>query len=469
MIDILLPELGEGISNVEIRDVLVKKGDSIKKDQVILVLETDKASMEIPSEHDGVISELYIKTGDKISPNEKILTLNSEADDSKQNDDIIKDAPISNEKNIQEEAELEEQNEVTEVISSSPPPPVPSPIPSTSSLQSDSSIDSNKGDTILASPSTRKLARELGCDIKLINGTGKKGRVSREDVLSYINRHLSSNPNGVSSDDLKTILKDEISSMKDDIVTELSQQDNNSSDDMDYSKWGLIELEPLSKIKKITGSNMANAWATIPQVTQFDNADISNLYKSYKRLKKENTNPEIKVSLIPFYIKVLTKALQSFPNFNSSLNSKKDAIIIKKYINVGVAVDTERGLVVPVIKNCDKKSLKDITIELSQLAEKAHSNKLSMEDIDGGTITISSLGGIGGTNFTPIVNPPQVAILGFSKAEYNLIYEKDEFVKKLILPFSLTYDHRVIDGAQAVKFTTKLKELLSSVKLIGKK
>ena len=251
MIDILLPELGEGISNVEIRDVLVKKGDSIKKDQVILVLETDKASMEIPSEHDGVISELYIKTGDKISPNEKILTLNSEADDSKQNDDIIKDAPISNEKNIQEEAELEEQNEVTEVISSSPPPPVPSPIPSTSSLQSDSSIDSNKGDTILASPSTRKLARELGCDIKLINGTGKKGRVSREDVLSYINRHLSSNPNGVSSDDLKTILKDEISSMKDDIVTELSQQDDNSSDDMDYSKWGLIELEPLSKIKKI--------------------------------------------------------------------------------------------------------------------------------------------------------------------------------------------------------------------------
>ena len=468
MIDILLPELGEGISNVEIRDVLVKKGDSIKKDQVILVLETDKASMEIPSEYNGVISELYIKTGDKISPNEKILTLNSEANDSSKNNDIIEDTPISNEKNIQEETELEEKNEATETIVSSPPPISPPPLPAPS-LQSNSSVDTNKGDIILASPSTRKLARELGCDIKLINGTGKKGRISREDVLSYINRHLSSTPKGVSSDDLKTILKDEISSMKDDIVTELSQQDNNSSDDMDYSKWGLIELESLSKVKKITGSNMSNAWATIPQVTQFDNADISNLYKSYKRLKKENTNLEIKVSLIPFYIKVLTKALQSFPNFNSSLSSKKDAIVIKKYINVGVAVDTERGLVVPVIKNCDKKSLKDITIELSQLAEKAHSNKLSMEDIDGGTITISSLGGIGGTNFTPIVNPPQVAILGFSKAEYNLIYEKDEFVKKLILPFSLTYDHRVIDGAQAVKFTTKLKELLSSVKLIGKK
>ena len=173
--------------------------------------------------------------------------------------------------------------------------------------------------------------------------------------------------------------------------------------------------------------------------------------------------------MIPFYIKILTKVIQSFPNFNSSLNSKGDAIVIKKYINIGVAVDTERGLVVPVIKNCEKKSLKEITIELSKLAAKAHDNKLSMEDIDGGTITISSLGGIGGTNFTPIVNPPQVAILGFSKAEYKLVYEQETFIKRLILPLSLTYDHRVIDGAQAAKFTTRLKELLSSVKLIGKK
>ena len=205
---------------------------------------------------------------------------------------------------------------------------------------------------------------------------------------------------------------------------------------------------------------MSNAWSTIPQVTQFDSANISSLYKSYKNLKKKNSDPSIRVSLIPFYIKILTKAIQSFPNFNSSLNSKKDAVIIKKYINIGVAVDTERGLVVPVIKNCEKKSLKEITVELSKVATKAHENKLTMEDIEGGSITISSLGGIGGTNFTPIVNPPQVAILGFSKAEYKLIHEKGKFVKKLILPFSLTYDHRVIDGAEGARFCAHLKESL---------
>ena len=446
MIDILLPELGEGISNVEIRDVLIDKGDALKKDQVILILETDKASMEIPSEHEGIVSELYIKIGDKISPNDKILSLNEEKDvEEKENTPIESD----NSSNDVEE-KIIETNAAT-------PPPIPE-MPAANNNQSN----------ILASPSTRKLARELGCDISLVIGSGDKGRVSREDVLSYVNRYLSSNPSGIDSDDLKSILKNEISAMKDDIVSELSNDEGSHSNDIDFTKWGLIETDPLNKIKQATGTNMSNAWSTIPQVTQFDKANISNLYKSYKILKKRNSNPKIKVSLIPFYIKILTKVLQSFPNFNSSLSSKKDSIIIKKYINIGVAVDTKRGLVVPVIKNCEKKSLKEITIELSDLAAKAHENKLTMEDIEGGTITISSLGGIGGTNFTPIVNPPQVAILGFSKAENKLVYEKDKFVKQLVLPFSLTYDHRVIDGAQAAKFTTKLKELLSTAKLIGK-
>jgi len=446
MIDILLPELGEGISNVEIRDVLIDKGDALKKDQVILILETDKASMEIPSEHEGIVSELYIKIGDKISPNDKILSLNEEKDvEEKENTPIESD----NSSNDVEE-KIIETNAAT-------PPPIPE-MPAANNNQSN----------ILASPSTRKLARELGCDISLVIGSGDKGRVSREDVLSYVNRYLSSNPSGIDSDDLKSILKNEISAMKDDIVSELSENEDNRSNDIDFTKWGLIETDPLNKIKQATGNNMSNAWSTIPQVTQFDKANISNLYKSYKNLKKRNSNPKIKVSLIPFYIKILTKVLQSFPNFNSSLSSKKDSIIIKKYINIGVAVDTKRGLIVPVIKNCEKKSLKEITIELSNLAAKAHENKLTMEDIEGGTITISSLGGIGGTNFTPIVNPPQVAILGFSKAENKLVYEKEKFVKRLVLPFSLTYDHRVIDGAQAAKFTTKLKELLSTVKLIGK-
>ena len=455
MIDILLPELGEGISNVEIRDVLVSEGDVLKKDQVILVLETDKASMEIPSEHEGVISKLYIKTGDKISPNDKILSINKKDDASSKENDKTEDNSIDNKDTLKEINNIIETHE--DVIAS----------PTFSG--SENLTESKKKGSVLASPSTRKLARELGCDISLVRGSGNKGRISREDVLSYINRHLSSSPGGIKADDLKNILNNEISTMKDDIISELSDKNNTSSDDIDFSKWGLIEMDPLNKIKQATGNNMSNAWATIPQVTQFDNANISNLYKTYKKLKKKNTNPKIKVSLIPFYIKILTKVLQNFPNFNSSLNSKKNAIIIKKYINIGVAVDTKRGLVVPVIKNCEKKSLKEITVELSELAAKAHDNRLSMEDIEGGTITISSLGGIGGANFTPIVNPPQVAILGFSKAEYNLVHEKDKFVKRLILPFSLTYDHRVIDGAQAARFSTDLKKLLSSVKLIGKK
>jgi len=451
MIDISLPELGEGISNVEIRDVLVKKGDSLKKDQVILILETDKASMEIPSEHEGVISKLYVKTGDKISPKDKILEFDPKDNTSESDSSVIQNIP---ENEIDEIKEIEKTEDVIETKASLPLPPTPS----TTSSQSH----------ILTSPSTRKLARELGCDISLVKGSGEKGRVSREDVLSYVNRYLSSNPTGIGTDDLKSILKDEILGMKDDILNELTHQERKSVNDIDFSKWGLIETSPLNKIKQATGNNMTNAWTTIPQVTQFDNANISDLYKSYKNLKGKNLNPEIKISLIPFYIKILTKVIQSFPNFNSSLNSKGDAIIIKKYINIGVAVDTERGLVVPVIKNCEKKSLKEITIELSKLAAKAHDNRLSVEDIEGGTITISSLGGIGGSNFTPIVNPPQVAILGFSKAEYKLVYEKENFIKRLILPFSLTYDHRVIDGAQAAKFTTKLKKQLSSVKLIGK-
>jgi len=259
-----------------------------------------------------------------------------------------------------------------------------------------------------------------------------------------------------------------------DIYAELNKKTdsnkNNSENKIDFSKWGPIETHPLNKIKIATGRNMTKSWTTIPQVTQFDAADVTYLYKSYKTLKKINTNKNIKISLIPFYLKVLVQTLKEFPNFNSSLNSTNDAIVIKKYINVGIAIDTLNGLMVPVIKNCENKSLKQISSELSLLSEKAHNNNLILDDIEGGTITISSLGGIGGTNFTPIVLPPQVAILGFSKMENQIIPGLDgKFKKRLILPFSLTYDHRVIDGAEAARFTKKMKELLSSVKLIGKK
>lgn len=453
MIDILLPELGEGIESVEIRDVLVSKDDHVKKDQTILILETEKASMEIPSEYDGVVTKVYVKSGDQISTNDPLIAIDSNNRDINDNKNEIST-------NESEEPIKEDKKNENEILSNKPLVNKP--------LKSDESKinDINSSYNILAAPSIKKLARELGCDIKLVHGTGEKGRITKDDIQDYVNRHLSDDPSTINTDDLRKILKDEISVIKNDIINNMS--DSNVGDEVDYSRWGLIEIKTLNKIKLATAKNMTKSWLSIPQVTQFDNADITNLYQSYKKLKAMNNNKGIKVSLIPFYIKVLTKAIREFPNFNSSLNNEQNAIIIKKYINIGIAVDTNRGLVVPVIKNCEKKSIKELNVELSLLADKAKSTKLDIEDISGGSITISSLGGIGGTNFTPIVFGPQVAILGFSKAEYKLINYKDKFVKRLILPFSLTYDHRVIDGAEAAKFTSKISSLLSSVRLLRK-
>ena len=445
---IILPELGEGISNVEIRDVLVKEGDTLSKDDPILILETDKASMEIPSEVDGVISKIYVKSGDTISPNDIILSINAVDEDkideikpSEDNNDISNEDTV-----IQNNMKIDKNQDSTE-----------------------NKIEKNNLTKILASPSTRKLARELGCDISLVYGSGDKSRVTKEDVLKYVNQHLSAEETGFSSKDLKKILKDEISTIKNDIINEIATLNNNEDIDIDYSKWGLTENRPLNKIKLATGRNMSKAWSTIPQVTQFDNSDITNLYKSYKYLKNKNKDKNIKVSLIPFYIKLLVESIKKFPEINSSLSRDKKSLIIKKYINVGVAVDTMKGLVVPVIKNCEKKSIKEISLELTALSRKAHNNDLGISDIEGGTITISSLGGIGGTYFTPIVIPSQAAILGFSKTEKKIVLNNNNKLEnRLVLPFSLSYDHRIIDGALAAKFTTELKTLLSSAKLIGK-
>ena len=441
---IILPELGEGISDVEIRDVLVKEGDNLSKDDPILILETDKASMEIPSEVSGIISKVHVNPGDKISPNDIILSMEISDNNNNQKNDSSDNLSNNN-------LEITEQEEETN-----------------NNVEINYKMETSELSKVLASPSTRKLARELGCDINLVNGTGEKNRVTKEDVLKYVNQHLSSKNTGINTDDLKKILKDEISVIKEEIADEISTLNNNEEIDVDYSKWGLIESRPLNKIKIATGKNMSKAWSTIPQVTQFDNADITNLYSVYKKLKNTNNNKKVRVSLIPFYIKLLVDVLKIFPELNSSLSKDRKNLIVKKYINVGVAVDTEKGLVVPIIKNCESKSLKEITIELTSLSDKAHNNTLSINDIEGGTITISSLGGIGGTYFTPIVIPSQAAILGFSKTDKKLMLNaNNKLENKLILPFSLSYDHRIIDGAMAAKFTTELKRKLSSVKLNG--
>ena len=334
---ILLPELGEGITNVEIRDVLVKEGDSIKRDQIVLILETDKASMEIPSEHDGIVSKVYVKNGDNISPNDHIM-------------DIQSDNPENHSKQV--DNTIEKSEEVIKKSETSFEEPVIKEPLKTDATEIEDTISSSN---VLAAPSIRKLARELGCDIKLVSGSGEKGRITKNDILNYVNHHLADDSSSINADDLRKILKDEISTIKDNIISDISNLNKSKVlDDIDYSKWGVTETKKLNKIKLATAKNMSSAWSNIPQVTQFDNADITSLYKSYKKIKLMNKDKGIRVSLIPFYIKVLTKAIQEFPHFNSSLNNNHDAIIIKKYINVGIAVDTIKGLVVPIIKNCER-------------------------------------------------------------------------------------------------------------------
>jgi pyruvate dehydrogenase E2 component (dihydrolipoamide acetyltransferase) len=421
MIDIRLPELGEGITSVEISDVLVTKGDSIEVDNPIIVVETEKASMEIPTIEGGIVESVQVEKGDTLSPGDVIIRIEGEGQT---------EPPIKENDN---EAEIVEsiQDEISKT-------PTPKQAESTPIEQSVSAHSPQLGKPVLASPSVRRFSRELGCDLKLVNGSGSKGRISQEDVQEYIKGRLTGGPTG-------KVLP---------IIA--------PGQDLDFSKWGEVDIQPLNKIKKITGSRLQQAWQAIPHVTQFDKCDITKLEKLRKHLKKVNNDSEIKVSLIPFFIKAVGILLSEMPQFNSSLDSTNENLILKKYIHVGVAVDTPNGLMVPVIKNANNKSIKELARELTTLSGKARDKKILPADMEGGCFTISSLGGIGGTYFTPIVNPPEVAILGISRSAYEPVFMEGKFRRRLMLPFALSYDHRVIDGADAARFTTTFGRLLSN-------
>jgi pyruvate dehydrogenase E2 component (dihydrolipoamide acetyltransferase) len=296
-----------------------------------------------------------------------------------------------------------------------------------------------------ASPSVRQLARELGVDLALVPGTGRKGRVQREDVQAFVKASLSGRgAGGVPIAGVAVAAPLEI----------------------DFSKWGPTELSPLHRVRRLSAANLHRSWVTVPHVTQHDNADITELDQFRKSLKGEAEKRGVKITFLPFVVKAVTAALKEFPHFNSSLDRTGEALVLKRYFHVGVAVDTENGLVVPVIKNADQKGLFDLARELEDLSTRARSRKLTPGDLQGGTFSISSLGGIGGSFFTPIVNHPEVAILGVSKMEWKPIYQGSQFVPRLILPLSLSYDHRVIDGADAVRFTTRLAQLLGDLRLL---
>ena len=426
MIEIRLPELGEGITSVEISDVLVAQGDTLKVDDPIIVVETEKASMEIPTTEAGTVESVNVEKGGTISPGDIIIITTGDG--------------VQTETNDETPAPIKETAEPPDGLKSETPVPYKATDEFISLIGP--TINPELGKPVLASPSVRRFARELGCELKLVNGSGPKGRITQEDVQEYIKGRLAGGGSALP------------------IIA--------PGQDLDFSKWGEVEIQSLNKIKKITGKRLQQAWQAIPHVTQFDKCDITKLDKLRLHLKKVNKDKSVKVSLLPFFIKAVCILLKEMPQFNSSLDGSNENIVLKKYLNVGVAVDTPNGLVVPVIKNANEKSIKELARELTTLSEKARDKKLLPSEMEGGCFTISSLGGIGGTYFMPIVNPPEVAILGISRSTAEPVFMESKFRKRLILPFALSYDHRVIDGAAAARFTTAFGQLLSNLEEITK-
>ena len=413
--DIILPDLGEGIDGAEVSEISVSIGDTVKEGDTIVVLESDKASMEIPSDFDGVIKEILIKQGGEVSVGQLLLKIESQADNNNDSSD-------DNKTKIDQEKPVDEKIQPTQRTK---PPTQP---------------QSHSNDKVFASPGVRRLARELGLNISNISATGDKGRVTKDDLNNHIKSQMAMQAG-----------------------TSVSM-----NKEVDYSTWGDIEEVKLSKIKKITGQRLQQAWQSIPHVTQFDQADITKLDQTRQKMNKNLSDKKTKVTFLPFLMKAVVQTLKEAPEFNSSLSHMAQSLIIKNYFNIGIAVDTPTGLVVPVIRNVDQKNINDLSLELAELSKKARSKKLKPNDMTGGTFTISSLGGVGGTYFTPIINPPEVAILGISKSRWEKIYnhEKQTSTPKYIMPFSLSYDHRIIDGAAAAKFTGDFGDAVESLSFL---
>ena len=459
---ISVPNIGDS-RDVDVVEVLVKPGTRVEKEQTLIVLESEKASMDVPSPRAGVVKEVAIKVGDKVSEGSPILTLETDgageaAAPEKQppaaakpeksssngggapapaaaNDQSaqVREPPPSQAKQPAE-APAEEaagQDTPTRTV-----PPASAPAPRLSSEPP------ARESVPHASPAVRRFARELGVDLKRVDGSAPHGRITKEDVQGFVKSALT---NGAGSGS----------------IAALSIAD---APEIDFSQFGPIKLQPLTKIQRLTGRNLHRSWVTIPHVTQFDDADITELEEFRKKTRAENK--ELKLTLVTFFMKALVSALKAMPRFNASLDKTGENLILKQYFHIGVAVDTPNGLVVPVIRDVDRKSLSELAKELEATSERARAKKLMPNDFQGASITISSLGGIGGTKFTPIINPPEVAVLGVSRAQWQPVHKEGSFVPRLICPLSLSYDHRVIDGADAARFTTRMCGILSDIRTI---
>ena len=412
----------EDFNEVDVIEVLVSPGDSIELNQSIVTLESDKAMMEFPASDSGIVKSVAVNVGDKIKQGDPLLTINvTNVGDSEA------ESAAEERVNKQENKQIKERQEDASKEISQP--------------EIDKKISTEKTevkiDKAYASPAVRKYANELGVDLDRVVGTSKDGRISKADVQGHVQMHVSTErENRIEQTNYKL---------------------------PNFSEFGEIKEVSLNKLRQVSAKHLHHAWKVAPHVTQFDEADITELEAVRKQLKEQVEAQGAKLTLLPFVMKALVKCLQEYPDFNSSLNHEVTKLIHKKYYNIGVAVDTPRGLVVPVLEAVDQKKILVIAKELMEISSLARENKLTPKNMQGGCITITSLGGIGGQHFTPIINFPEVAILGLSRTNKKLVKQNDKIIERLMLPLSLSYDHRAIDGVAAVKFTTSLKNKLSDV------
>ncbi|MGD8710749.1 MAG: dihydrolipoyllysine-residue acetyltransferase [Ectothiorhodospiraceae bacterium] len=433
--EIPVPDIGD-FDEVDVIEVLVKPGDTVEAEQSLITLESDKASMEVPSPKAGKVVDVFIKVGDKVSEGTAIMTLETADGGQQAAAKASEPAP----------APAEEASEQPAA-----PPPLSRPPEGPHHVETDhepipARIDAEQHRLAHASPSVRRFARELGVDLSQVRGSGPKGRINHDDVRSFVKGVMQGGAPAAAA------------------APAAGGMGIPPIPEVDFSKFGEIEEKPLPRIKQKSGPHLHRSWLNVPHVTQFDEADITEL-EAFRKAEKEAAEKEgVKLTPLAFLVKASAYALRKFPEFNSSLKPSGEALILKKYINIGVAVDTPNGLVVPVVKDADRKGIYEVAGDLGAISKKARDGKLGPAEMQGGTFSISSLGGIGGTAFTPIVNAPEVAILGVSKSFMKPVWNGSEFEPRLTLPLSLSYDHRVIDGAAAARFTAFLSGVLGDLR-----
>jgi len=444
-IEITIPDIGD-FAEVEVIEVLVAVGDTVSIEDPLLTLESDKATMEIPSPGSGTLKEIKVKVGDKVSEGSLVMLLEpAAASDSPEEQpekhpaaQSSEDVSAENKTAAEAQPPIDEPAPPSEAVTDENAYRPPASLPSTADLPNTSLPH--------ASPGVRRFARELGADLTKVGGSGPKARILQQDVQQWVKQQLA-NPS----------------------MATVNQSGNGipAIPAVDFSRFGEIETVALGRVQKISGPHLQRAWLNIPHVTHFDEADITELEAFRKSLKEEAASEGIRLTLLAFVLKIMVGALKKFPTFNASLAADGEHLILKKFFNIGIAVDTPQGLMVPVIREIDRKTIFELAREMAEISERARERKLSPADLQGGCISISSLGGIGGTGFTPIVNAPEVAIVGISRSQMQPFWDGQSFVPRLMLPISLSYDHRVIDGAEGARFSAYLTRALADARRLA--